>query len=160
MLGAGGGAGGSGGARAARVAKAEIIPQPTSGSSSLDEDSDYHEEEERVPTPPPGLIRRAKTVAAPAKEGAAGGEEEDAELSAYLHRSSRSSQRRATDFSQADHDLRRFLALREQAKRHDSVQDLLAAANEERQREYTHARRTLREGDEAYCLRQLISNGA
>ena len=49
-------------------------------------------------------------------------EDDDTDLKSYVN-SMRQQQRRATDFSQADHDLRRFLAQREQKKR-DSDQDL------------------------------------
>ena len=48
--------------------------------------------------------------------------DDDRDLKQYLY-SMRQQQRRATDFSQADNDLRRFLALREQNKR-ESDQDI------------------------------------
>ena len=53
--------------------------------------------------------------------------DDDEDISAYFVNSvGRGGQRRNTDFSQADNDLRRFLAQREQQKREDSEQDLTA----------------------------------
>lgn len=57
-------------------------------------------------------------------------EDGETDLRQYLIQSGRSTQRRATDFSQADNDLRRFLAQRE-AQRRDSDQDMPAVPTRE-----------------------------
>ena len=103
--------------------------------------------------PPHALLSKNDVEMAEMRSESVDESESDAiegDLRQYLY-SVRQGQRRATDFSQADNDLRRFLALREQQKR-ESDQDLASTVT-------TTATSAYRYNRDRYMLNVLIIVG-